>query len=231
MRAVSAMQAAGHDRPHGTGSIVPALAKNARTGHPQFRNGNGKLGRLGHPSGDAGGFRGPRPRPDRCVAGKTSGDQGVEDRGGRENGLRSEVNNGDSSVCPRFRPRTRAQLGLCRETKRCVGSVVPALAKNGRVAQPLPVICLHPPQQRVPRPCVFCKGGYGNAGSCEATQPDCETKSRSIPDSREPGQILREGRSGNCSIAIAQATPPIRVSPDCGACTAASRPASSLSKR
>jgi uncharacterized repeat protein (TIGR03803 family) len=35
MRAVSAMQAAGH-RTHGTSGIVPALAKNARTGHPEF---------------------------------------------------------------------------------------------------------------------------------------------------------------------------------------------------
>ncbi len=49
MRAVGAMQAAGHDKPHRTGSIVPALAKNARTGHPQFRNGKGKHGRAGHP--------------------------------------------------------------------------------------------------------------------------------------------------------------------------------------
>jgi hypothetical protein len=51
MRAVTAMQTAGHDKPHDTGSIVPALAKNARTGHPQFRNGKGKDGRLGHPPG------------------------------------------------------------------------------------------------------------------------------------------------------------------------------------
>jgi hypothetical protein len=41
MSAVGAMQAAGHDKQHGTGSIVPALAKNARTGHPEF--GNGKV--------------------------------------------------------------------------------------------------------------------------------------------------------------------------------------------
>jgi len=27
----------------------PALAKNARTGHPRFRNGKGKRGKLGHP--------------------------------------------------------------------------------------------------------------------------------------------------------------------------------------
>jgi hypothetical protein len=33
------MQAAGHDEQHGTGGIVPALAKNARTGHPLFWNG------------------------------------------------------------------------------------------------------------------------------------------------------------------------------------------------
>ncbi len=39
MRAVGAMQAAGHDKSHSIGSIVPALAKNARTGHPQFGNG------------------------------------------------------------------------------------------------------------------------------------------------------------------------------------------------
>jgi hypothetical protein len=43
------MQAAGHDKPYGIGSIVPALAKNARTGHPQFQNGKGKRGKLGHP--------------------------------------------------------------------------------------------------------------------------------------------------------------------------------------
>jgi hypothetical protein len=41
MSAVGPMQAAGHNKPHGTGSIVPALAKNARTGHPLFRNGKG----------------------------------------------------------------------------------------------------------------------------------------------------------------------------------------------
>jgi hypothetical protein len=33
------MQPAGHNRPNSTGSIVPALAQNARAGHPQFRNG------------------------------------------------------------------------------------------------------------------------------------------------------------------------------------------------
>jgi len=49
MSAVGAMQSAGPDRPHGTGSIVPALAKNARTGNPQFRNGKREHGRLGHP--------------------------------------------------------------------------------------------------------------------------------------------------------------------------------------
>ena len=49
MSAVSAMQSAGHDKPHGTGSIVPALAQNARAGHPQFQNGNGKRGSPGHP--------------------------------------------------------------------------------------------------------------------------------------------------------------------------------------
>ncbi len=59
MSAVSAMQSAGHDQPHGTGSVVPALAQNARAGHPQFRNGYGKYGRLGHPSNNSyywGGF-------------------------------------------------------------------------------------------------------------------------------------------------------------------------------
>jgi hypothetical protein len=50
MSAVGAMQPTGHDKPHGTGSIVPALAKNARTGHPQFRNGKGKPGNPGHPA-------------------------------------------------------------------------------------------------------------------------------------------------------------------------------------
>jgi hypothetical protein len=39
MRIVGAMQTAGHDKSHGIGSIVPALAKNARAGHPQFLNG------------------------------------------------------------------------------------------------------------------------------------------------------------------------------------------------
>jgi hypothetical protein len=33
---------------HGIGSIVPALAQNARTGHPQFRNGR-ENERVGHP--------------------------------------------------------------------------------------------------------------------------------------------------------------------------------------
>ena len=49
MSAVGPMQAAGHDKPHGTGSIVPALAKNARTGHPLFRIGKEKHGKPGHP--------------------------------------------------------------------------------------------------------------------------------------------------------------------------------------
>jgi hypothetical protein len=50
MSAVGPMQAAGHNKPHGTGSTVPALAKNARAGHPQFRNGKEKHGKPGHPS-------------------------------------------------------------------------------------------------------------------------------------------------------------------------------------
>jgi hypothetical protein len=49
MSAVGAMQAAGHNKLHGTGSIVPALAKNARAGHPRFRNGKGKHEKPGHP--------------------------------------------------------------------------------------------------------------------------------------------------------------------------------------
>jgi RHS repeat-associated protein len=49
MSAVGTMQAAGHDKQHGTSSIVPALANNARTGHPEFRNGKGQHRRLGHP--------------------------------------------------------------------------------------------------------------------------------------------------------------------------------------
>jgi hypothetical protein len=49
MSAVTAMQAAGHDKPYGTGSIVPTLAKNARTGHPQFRNGKETARRKGGP--------------------------------------------------------------------------------------------------------------------------------------------------------------------------------------
>ena len=59
MSAVTAMQSAGHDKSHGTGSIVPApsagsgqaLAKNARAGHPLFQNGKGKHGSPGHPPG------------------------------------------------------------------------------------------------------------------------------------------------------------------------------------
>jgi hypothetical protein len=39
MRSISAMQASGHVQQNGTGSIVPALAKNARTGQPLSRNG------------------------------------------------------------------------------------------------------------------------------------------------------------------------------------------------
>jgi len=54
MSAVSAMQAAGHSKSYGTGSIVPTLAKNARTGHPQFRYGKEEGGKLGHPSGGVG---------------------------------------------------------------------------------------------------------------------------------------------------------------------------------
>jgi hypothetical protein len=49
MSAVSPMQAAWHSKPYLTGGIVPALAKNARTGHPLFWNGKEERGRLGHP--------------------------------------------------------------------------------------------------------------------------------------------------------------------------------------
>jgi len=41
MSAVDAMQATGHDQQNGIGSIA-ALAKGARTGHPQFQNGKEK---------------------------------------------------------------------------------------------------------------------------------------------------------------------------------------------
>jgi hypothetical protein len=37
--AVGAMQGVGNNKQHGIGSIVPALAQNARTGHPDFRYG------------------------------------------------------------------------------------------------------------------------------------------------------------------------------------------------
>jgi hypothetical protein len=50
MSAVSATQAAGHDKSHGKGGIVPALAKNARTGHPEFRNWKGNT-KAGPPAG------------------------------------------------------------------------------------------------------------------------------------------------------------------------------------
>jgi hypothetical protein len=49
MSAVGPMKATGHDKTYGTGSIVPALAKSARTGHPLFRNGKGKHKGPGHP--------------------------------------------------------------------------------------------------------------------------------------------------------------------------------------
>jgi hypothetical protein len=45
MSAVGAMQSAGHDKAHDIGSIAPALAKNARTGHPPLRNGKRRHGR------------------------------------------------------------------------------------------------------------------------------------------------------------------------------------------
>jgi hypothetical protein len=47
------MKATGHDKTYGTGSIVPALAKSARTGHPLFRNGKGKHKGPGHPPSSA----------------------------------------------------------------------------------------------------------------------------------------------------------------------------------
>src|SRR3954469_594328 len=39
---VSAMQSAGPHHTYGMGSIVPAIAKSARTAKPQFRNGEAK---------------------------------------------------------------------------------------------------------------------------------------------------------------------------------------------
>jgi hypothetical protein len=50
MNAVSALQPAGPVQPHPTGSIVPALAKNARTGHPRSRYGKGKTWKAGPPA-------------------------------------------------------------------------------------------------------------------------------------------------------------------------------------
>jgi uncharacterized Zn-binding protein involved in type VI secretion len=60
MSAVGAMQAAGHDKEHATGSIVPALAKSARTGHPAFRNGK-KPQKAAPPAGRS--FATPEKRP------------------------------------------------------------------------------------------------------------------------------------------------------------------------
>jgi uncharacterized repeat protein (TIGR03803 family) len=54
MSAVGAMQAAGH-KSHGIGSIVPALAKNARAGHPHSQNGKRcETQRVGHPPNPVG---------------------------------------------------------------------------------------------------------------------------------------------------------------------------------
>jgi hypothetical protein len=50
MRAAGAMQTAGHDKYQGIGSIVPALAKNARAGHPQFLTGSKHLQNSGPPA-------------------------------------------------------------------------------------------------------------------------------------------------------------------------------------
>jgi len=50
MSAAGAMHAAWHDRQHGTGSIVPALAKTARTGHLGFWNGKEKQSRRAGPT-------------------------------------------------------------------------------------------------------------------------------------------------------------------------------------
>jgi len=43
------MQAARHDRQIAQAASLPALANNARTGHPQFRNGKEDHGKAGHP--------------------------------------------------------------------------------------------------------------------------------------------------------------------------------------
>jgi hypothetical protein len=51
MGTVSAMQSTGHDNPHGTVSIVPALAKSARAGHPEFWNGKERHEKDGAPGG------------------------------------------------------------------------------------------------------------------------------------------------------------------------------------
>lgn len=63
MSAVGAMQAAWHDKSHGTCSIVPALAKNARTGHPRFRNGKRTTAeRVGHPAEGYRDIMGSKPK-------------------------------------------------------------------------------------------------------------------------------------------------------------------------
>jgi hypothetical protein len=58
-----------------------------------------------------------------------------------------------------------------------------------------------------------------------------ETKSSSHPHSPAPAQTRRENRSDNCSSANLPVSPSDLASPDCGAYSAVSLPASSLSKR
>jgi hypothetical protein len=63
MSAVSAMQSAGHNKPMVPAASIPALAQNARTGHPVFRNGTGKASGKGGPPA-------PPPPPPACATDK-----------------------------------------------------------------------------------------------------------------------------------------------------------------
>jgi hypothetical protein len=79
---------------------------------------------------------------------------------------------------------------------------------------------------------ALCEGaGTTNARSDGSTPPNLETKPSPTPHSLAPGLSPQEDKNDSCSTATAQAPPPVPVPSDCDACTSASQPASSSSKR
>jgi hypothetical protein len=193
---------------HAIGTIVPALAKNARTGHPQFQNRKKKRmleGRATRAGTMLGGWPMlltsleslPRrvPRPLRTLQ-----------RAGTMNTCAAGFRQTRSAVSAASYPPLQKTQG--RGTH--VSEAVRKLMLKGRATRPGTML--------------------PTAGDFDLTPPRPETKS--LPNLRLPAlaRLRPEDSVDNYSTPITPATPPIPVSPDCDACTVASPPVSWCSR-